>query len=79
MGTITNVTVTSVAGHSTGLVVSSIICPEGATCHIKLKNIKNALATGVVPVYKCFRVTNEDLDVSYTYPTTVNGTFKQPP
>ncbi|KAG8708490.1 hypothetical protein FRC08_018863 [Ceratobasidium sp. 394] len=75
---ITNVSVTNVTGHSTGKVVSSIICPQGATCDIKLKNINITPATGAAPVYRCFSVKSEDLGVNCTYPTVVNGTFKWP-
>ncbi|QRV96404.1 polygalacturonase [Ceratobasidium sp. AG-Ba] len=75
---ITNVSITNVTGHSTGNVVSSIICPEGATCDIKLKNINITPATGAAPVYRCFSVKSEDLGVNCTYPTVVNGTFKWP-
>lgn len=75
---ITNVSITNVHGNSTGSVVSSIICPEGATCDIKLKNINIKPKTGAAPVYRCFSVKSEDLGVNCTYPTVVNGTFKWP-
>ncbi|KAG8709459.1 hypothetical protein FRC11_005552 [Ceratobasidium sp. 423] len=78
VASITNVTVTNVTGSSTGKVVSSIICPEGSTCDIKLKNINIVPKTGDAPVYRCFSVTSEDLGVNCTYPTVVNGTFKWP-
>jgi hypothetical protein len=78
VASITNVTVTNVTGTSTGKVVSSIICPEGSTCDIKLKNVNIVPKTGVTPVYRCFSVTSEDLGVNCTYPTVVNGAFKWP-
>ena len=78
VASITNVTVTNVIGTSTGKVVSSIICPEGSTCDIKLKNINIVPKTGDAPVYRCFNVASEELGVNCTYPTVVNGTFKWP-
>ncbi|CUA68995.1 Exopolygalacturonase [Rhizoctonia solani] len=78
IASITNVTVTNVTGTSTSKVVSSIICPEGSTCDIKLKNINITPKTGDTPVYRCFSVTSEELGVTCTYPTVVNGTFKWP-
>ncbi|KAF8676595.1 Glycosyl hydrolases family 28 [Rhizoctonia solani] len=78
VATITNVTVTNITGTSTGKVVSSIICPEGSTCDIKLKNVNIVPKTGVAPVYRCFSVASEDLGVNCTYPTVVNGAFKWP-
>ncbi|KAF8606149.1 pectin lyase-like protein [Ceratobasidium sp. AG-I] len=75
---ITNVTITNVTGRSTGNVVSSIICPAGSTCDIKLKNINITPATGAAPVYRCYSVTSENLGVNCTYPTIVNGAFKWP-
>ncbi|KAJ1302332.1 hypothetical protein OPQ81_001147 [Rhizoctonia solani] len=78
VASITNVTVTNVTGTSTGKVVSSIICPEGSTCDIKLKNINIRPRNGDSPIYRCFSVTSEDLGVNCTYPTVVNGAFKWP-
>ncbi|KAF8676594.1 Exopolygalacturonase B [Rhizoctonia solani] len=78
IASITNVTVTNVTGTSTGPVVSSIICPEGSICDIKLKDINITPRTGAAPIYRCFSVTSEELGVDCTYPTVVNGTFKWP-
>ncbi|KAG9086986.1 hypothetical protein FS749_003241, partial [Ceratobasidium sp. UAMH 11750] len=75
---ITNVTITNITGTSTGSVVSSIICPQGATCDLKVKNINITPANGAKPVYRCYSVTSESTGLNCTYPTIVNGTFKWP-
>ncbi|CAE6462418.1 unnamed protein product [Rhizoctonia solani] len=75
---ITNVTVTNVRGNSTGAVVSSVICPKGSVCDIKLKNVNIKPKTSVAPVHRCFSITSKELGVDCTYPTIVNGSFKWP-
>ncbi|KAG8789527.1 hypothetical protein FRC12_013417 [Ceratobasidium sp. 428] len=78
VASITNVTITNITGTSTGNVVSSIICPKGATCDFKLKNVNIKPANGAKPVYRCYSVTSESTGLNCTYPTIVNGTFKWP-
>ncbi|KAG9121918.1 hypothetical protein FRC07_001903, partial [Ceratobasidium sp. 392] len=51
LASITNVTITNITGTSTGSVVSSIICPKGATCDLKVKNMNIKPANGAKPVY----------------------------
>ncbi|CUA77864.1 hypothetical protein RSOLAG22IIIB_06837 [Rhizoctonia solani] len=63
VASITNVTVTNVSGNSTGSVVSSVICPKGSVCDIKLKNINIKPKNSAAPVYRCFSVTIQKLYV----------------